>query len=442
MVSQSGVRIRQRREVMGLKQAELARRVGVSASYLNLIEHGRRRIAGKLLRSIADALDTELAFLTDSEDPALMTELRNAARENGELGGQVPDDPALLIQHAPDWARLVAQQQERIGALQRMVNLLNDRVTHDPKLASALHEMLSTVTAIRSTASILARQKDISAEWQGRFSRNILEDAQRLAEASRGLVSYLDTGEQQDAGQSRAPEDELADFQAQHHYHMATLETGMAVDNEGMAAVEAICTGVQMSEAGLLMLKEWLGNYLLDARRLPLTRLKEALEGRDPDPFALANVLDLSPDVVMRRLASLPPGSWGFGLVECDASGALLYRKALPEFSLSHASFSAGAPCPRWPLFRALVQPLTALRTSVTLPGAGATLICEAIAMPRGARFVPGQSPQIHGYMLIRRADMAEEGAQEHAEASEPIGITCRICPRSGCAERRVPSLL
>ena len=43
----TGGRIRERRIALGLRQAELAPRAGISASYLNLIEHNRRRIGGK-----------------------------------------------------------------------------------------------------------------------------------------------------------------------------------------------------------------------------------------------------------------------------------------------------------------------------------------------------------------------------------------------------------
>ncbi|MBV1903463.1 MAG: helix-turn-helix domain-containing protein, partial [Marinosulfonomonas sp.] len=45
----TGNRIRERRIQIGLRQSALAKAVGISASYLNLIEHNRRRIGGKLL---------------------------------------------------------------------------------------------------------------------------------------------------------------------------------------------------------------------------------------------------------------------------------------------------------------------------------------------------------------------------------------------------------
>ena len=45
----TGSRIRERRQVLRMKQSDLASHAGISASYLNLIEHNRRRIGGKLL---------------------------------------------------------------------------------------------------------------------------------------------------------------------------------------------------------------------------------------------------------------------------------------------------------------------------------------------------------------------------------------------------------
>ena len=41
----TGTRLRERRQALGLRQADLAAQMGISASYLNLIEHNRRRIA-------------------------------------------------------------------------------------------------------------------------------------------------------------------------------------------------------------------------------------------------------------------------------------------------------------------------------------------------------------------------------------------------------------
>ena len=55
-----GPRIRERRREIGVTQADLARQVEISPSYLNLIEHNKRDIGGTLLRKVANALDLPL----------------------------------------------------------------------------------------------------------------------------------------------------------------------------------------------------------------------------------------------------------------------------------------------------------------------------------------------------------------------------------------------
>ena len=49
-----GFRIRNRRKSMGLSQVALARQVGISASYLNLIEASKRDVGGALMQRIAE----------------------------------------------------------------------------------------------------------------------------------------------------------------------------------------------------------------------------------------------------------------------------------------------------------------------------------------------------------------------------------------------------
>jgi len=54
-----GKRIREIRTQRGLKQAELAALIDVSPTYLNLIEHDKRAVSGKLSSRIAQALETD-----------------------------------------------------------------------------------------------------------------------------------------------------------------------------------------------------------------------------------------------------------------------------------------------------------------------------------------------------------------------------------------------
>ncbi len=174
-----------------MKQADLARRVGISPSYLNLIEHNRRRIGGKLLAELARCLGVEMNMLSEGAEDALLTGLRTAASEQGETGAEL-DRAGEFAGRFPGWAGLLDRLQQKNRGLSVLVEALSDRLAHDADLSAALHEVLSTATAIRSTADILAGPGDLDANWLYRFHKNIQEEAHRLSEGAQALVGYLD----------------------------------------------------------------------------------------------------------------------------------------------------------------------------------------------------------------------------------------------------------
>jgi hypothetical protein len=140
---------------------------------------------------------------------------------------------------------------------------------------------------------------------------------------------------------------------------------------------------------------------------------------------------------VFRRLASLPQEDAvpRIGLVQCDSSGTLTFRKPVDGFALPRF----GAACPLWPLYQALVRPMTPIRMRVEQAGRNASAyLTYAISQP--ATPAGFEMPQVfRATMLILPEDLAgrDEGA-----AILPIGSSCRICPRSACQARREPSIL
>ena len=135
----TGTRIRERRGRQGLRQTDLAAQVGISASYLNLIEHNKRRIGGKLLVAIAGALGVEPAQLTEGAEAALIATLREARAAHSGAGAEA-EQAEELAGRFPGWAEVLARSHRRAASLERTVETLTDRLTHDPHLAAALHE--------------------------------------------------------------------------------------------------------------------------------------------------------------------------------------------------------------------------------------------------------------------------------------------------------------
>lgn len=423
----TGTRIRERRIRQGMRQADLAGRAGISASYLNLIEHNRRRIGGKLLLAIAAELGVEPTALSEGAEAALIASLREA-RASYPGSGAEDEQAEEFAGRFPGWAEVLTRAHSRAASLERTVETLTDRLTHDPHLAAALHEVLSTVTAIRATAGILADPRDLEPEWRDRFHRNINEDAARLAQSSQALVTYLDRAGEA-GSDAAAPQEELEAFLDAHDFHFAVLEAGQG---DGAAIAEKH-SALQSAPAQALA-RGWLARYATEAQQLPLAALTEWCAAHGPDPARIAARFGVSMPLAMRRLACLPAdGPLGpVGMVSCDASGTLTFRKPLDGFALPRF----GAACPLWPLFAALSQPNVPLRRLVAQAGRdGGQFLTYAVALPAGiADF--DRPPVFEAHMLIvphSRAP-AEEGA--------PVGVSCRICPSATCAARREPSIL
>ncbi|APZ51281.1 helix-turn-helix domain-containing protein [Salipiger abyssi] len=422
----TGSRIRERRIILGMKQAELARRADISASYLNLIEHNRRRIGGKLLLDIAEILGVEPSMLTEGAEAALIAALREAALHAQSSGAEL-DRLDEFAGRFPGWARLLADSRARIETLERSVEALTDRLAHDPHLADALHEMLSTVTAIRSAASILAEPGEIDPDWQRRFHRNIYEDSARLAESSRSLASYLEA-EGKAAAESGTPQEEVEALFEAADYHIAPLDAG------GLPGEVAQELGAALSPTARALLRRAFERYAADAAALPLPQVLEAVVVTGTDPLALARRFGTDPARAMRRLATLPPSApcGQVGLAICDASGVFTFRKPLPDFPIPRF----GADCPLWPLFAALSRPMSVL--SRVLHSAGrqsGAVTAIAFAQPAGPPEI-NREPVFEAHMMIAPARARTE------ERPEEVGVTCRICPRAPCPARREPSLL
>ncbi|WP_224823266.1 helix-turn-helix transcriptional regulator [Cognatishimia sp. MH4019] len=425
----TGSRIRDRRTAKGLKQADLARQVGISPSYLNLIEHNRRRIGGKLLIDLSRVLEVEATQLTEGAEAALLTRMRQAAADTAKTGAE-EDRADEFAGRFPGWAGLVAAQHDRIAQLERTVETLTDRLTHDPFLSTSLYDVVSSVTSIRSTSSILAGEEDLDDEWQSRFLQNLDNDSRRLAESSQALVAYLDgVGDAQ--GGATSPQEELEGYLLRNGYHLPTLEDGSATPQD------LVADAALASEPAQILALAYFTRYEADALQLPLEGFLERF-GTTPDPAALAQSYRTDIATILRRIATMPDegAEQRIGLVTCDASGTLTFRKESPGFSIP----KFGAACPLWPLYQALIRPHTPVEAVVEQASRTAPLFrCYAIAQPlRPASF---HGPDvIEATMLI----IPLEGAHELAAGAkaQPIGSSCRICPREACIARREPSIL
>lgn len=413
----TGTKLRDRRLAAGLRQSEVAAAAGISASYLNLIEHNRRKVTPEVMERLADALQIDRTALDKGQDAALVEDLRAAAARVG--AGPEVEQVEDFVDRFPGWARLISTLDAQGRALERAVEALNDRMTHDPHLSQSLHELLSSLSAVRATAAILAEMPDLEPEWAQRFHQNLHQDSERLAAGAEALVGFLDAGQGIKEQGIAAPQEEVEDWLRGRGWSIpdALLAAGLEDEISGL-----------VSSAARSLARTHLARAREDAAILPEARFQAALAELGPDPLVLADRCGVSPLVVMRRIA----GTAGLaaGLVLCDASGTLTFRKPATGFPLPRF----GSACPLWPLYRALGHPLQPFEARLQMAG-------QSDRRHRAIAWAETRHPQGLRGPELREAAMLilpDDGAGP----ALVVGSSCRVCALGDCPARREPSIL
>jgi transcriptional regulator with XRE-family HTH domain len=436
--SLAGTRIRQRRKNLGLTQTALAKETGISTSYLNLIEHNKRRIAGRTLNAIARSLEIDVGELEEGAQNPLFEKLQWAASRVPASKVEL-DQMAEFVGRFPGWAQLLAGLATGLELNQGVLNRLSDRLAYDPFLSDSMHAMLSNVTAIRSTASILAQRGDVPAELQQRFHKNLHSESLRLSDTAQALVDYFDDANQA-ADDSDTDKLGLAGFLSAHGHYLAEIE--VAPDGEEPIEIVEKMAGGQnyfSHKSGREKVRDFLGTYRQDARAMPMDAFLKVCREIGFSPIGLSHRLDQSLQSVFRRLSSLPQrdGIPGFGYISCDTSGSILHRKEIPGLSLP----KYGGGCPIWPLYQSLTaggQPLVQIIETPARERFWASAVSYGIG-----KFAYGRPQTRHAAMVFLPENLAPTYRLPVPQAPVTlVGPTCRLCANPDCDARRGPSML
>lgn len=433
-----GTRIRQRRRSLGLRQAALAQAAGISASYLNLIEHNRRSAAGKVIASIARELSIPISALTEGAEAELVETLQDA-QLNTPINENPVEPPEELISRFPGWADVIAAQTRQLRAQSAAMTELNDRINYDPVLQNTLYEMLTTITAIRSTSGILASDAEMGAPERIVFERAIETEAERLSDAAQDLVRYFDRAEEQTRAPAR-PSEAYDGFLTRNDHAFPALEDcdDPEVEIRRIVAADPLLVGTEAQMRATHRLRV----FAADARALPLEPFLELAQKSGFSPAALSRSTGESLLRVFRRLATLRRegiDAPAFGLVIINAAGQPVYRRPLRGFSLPKFT----SICALWPVFQALTTPSSALEDVLVMPN-GAEYFARAIAEPAEPATFGQRSHLLSGMLVTPLNEAFSFGMMERAAniPSLQVSTSCRLCPKSDCRLRSEPGLV
>ncbi len=451
-----GTRIRERRRALGVTQVELSRRIGISASYLNLIERNKRGIAGPLLRRAAAALELGLEELDGAAERRLLEALDEIAHAPELAGlGVEAASAGELIGRYPGWARALAAfaRSERAAAAE--ARALADRLTHDPFLGEAVHRMLTRIAAIRSAAEILTEYPDLPAAQGERFLRIINDESRALTDVGEALAAYFDKAEE--TRRALTPLDEVeALFEARGNRFeeieaaaaglapllderagrrgparaLAEVRLGAVIDAI-IAGQPEIETAPARARARAALLDDAAGAILAP---MPAFAARAAALGYDME--ALAGEFGLDGDTVCRRLVALAgDGVPRFGYFRANAAGTLIERRGLPGLvAPRHAS-----ACPLWVLYRAQQSPEAVIRQRALFP-TGERFVFLARAHNTGPAGFGRARHYLTDMLALSEADARlTVYAPDPGTPVEEVGPTCRVCPRLTCPHRVDP---
>lgn len=498
-----GTRIRRLRKRNQDTQARLAKRLGISASYLNLIENDRRPLTPALLGRLLAAygLD-EQNFLADSP-PRLRADLaeivddplypgpRLGARELTELAAALPEAGRALL--ALYRAYLAARREARGQG---------ERLAADPFLAAARHRLLTRLTSIRSYSEILRDNVDLAVDRRQRFVDVLVEESEHLTNLVGEVFDFLAAGDATDpAGPESPPETRAAlaaDLLRTHNNHFPELEDAAAAlcQTLGPAAATAGLYGALvaalprargatvaaadevpaemlppesrtfqaarhlalvscrpaiervLARAGAVppaageVYRRVLGNYVAGAVLMPYAPFRQAAIELRHDLALLQRRFGASFEQVCHRLTTLQrPGAEGvpFHVVRVDIAGNV--RKSFSASGLRIPRH--GGLCPRWNAHLAFLAPGRLDTQLARLPdGTRYLFIAKALSRETGGHAAPRSHYAVAigcDISFASRLVYADGLAVEGGAADVPVGVSCRQCVRRDCAQRAAP---
>lgn len=444
---QIGGKIRRLRRQRHISQAALASQLGISASYLNLIEHNRRNVTVQLLFAIAGHFGIEPGELAQSDDARLLGDLTEIFGDdvfadtdltNQDIRDFAASSPAVAraVTHLFDRFRHAKQSDVTQNPATTDTNHLAPDLATDA-ISDFLQENANHFPTLEEAAERIRIDIDNAAETFEAGMRTWLENTfgltWRVASLPHGIARRIASNGRTIEVADTLPS-ESALFTIAHHIGH------LAAERE----IQAILDQSTLPEGDAETLaKNVLASYFAAALIMPYAPFLKACRDTRYDIDRVARRFGTSFEQACHRMTTLQrPGALGvpLHLVRTDIAGNISKR-----FSLSgiHIPRHAGA-CPRWNVYSAFLQPG---RTNIQLSQMpnGDSFFCIAKSFEKGGF---RHNASLRHFAIGLGCDIAHAKQLVYSDGIDlnnqsllvPIGPSCRVCPRMECEQRAHPA--
>ncbi|MFD5059411.1 MULTISPECIES: short-chain fatty acyl-CoA regulator family protein [unclassified Streptomyces] len=440
----AGARLRRLREERRMSQAELARVLGISPSYLNQMEHDSRPLTVPVLLRLTEAFGVDPGFFSERDTIRLVADLREALAGEVAEARVSPTDLAELASRMPAVAKVLLDLSRRGQVLaERIAGETDNRDGRLPAPRSP-HEEIREFFYRRQNylhdtdlaAEELAHSIGIHPGDVVRVLAHRLTEKHGVRPTTRAAerLHHYDSASRTLHLSSRLRPGQRAFRMATQ---LALLEYGNDIDR---LAAEDFPPGSPTHALARI----GVANYFAAALILPYGAFHTAAEEARYDIERLTDRFGLGYETVCHRLSTLQrPRLRGvpFSFVRVDRAGNMSKRQSATGFHFSRA----GGTCPLWNVYEAFAAPGRIHVQIAAMPDGQRYLwTARAITRHRGGWGEPGKTFAIGLGCEIRHASrlVYSDGLDlDNASAATPIGMGCRICERLDCPQRAVPPL-
>ena len=447
-----GPKIKSFRRQLGLQANKLAEQLGISPSYLNLIESGKRKIDGDLLLKVCEELKIELSDLTNKSDLNLVNDISEL------LDDQLFEDLDIL---GPEVKDLVNTNPKIARAL---IKLGDNYKQKDNEIINKVETLSGKIIDSRKTSFPGEVISDFLQDKQNYFPK-LEEFANKIFEKvqvnnrtryialcdflnSEYSIKVKDVIPEEDKPFSKIFNKNKKELLLSDYNSLETKKLHAAAQIAQEGAEEEINSYLSEfkfpSDEAKRLTKIALLNYCGAAILMPYKLFHSECKKLKYDLELLQNTFATSFEQVAHRVTCLQdpklPGM-PFHMLRVDIAGNISKR-----FSLSGIEIPRyGGACPRWNVYSAFTRP-GVIQAAVSKMTNGKKYVCIARTVEKGVgRY--GQKKSMLSIGLGCEAKYAKdfvytENLNLNDKKTEiPIGVSRRTCDRLDCSQRAFPPL-
>lgn len=437
----AGIKLRELRNRLRLTQKEFGQKLHISLPYLNQMENNHRPLSASVVLALASEFGFDITEFTLGESERIVTDMREALADPlfttqpplADLRLAASNAPALLRAFL-DLHAAYRQSHERLASLDEALGRDEGAVRPSAweEVRDFFHYCDNYIDAV-----------DRAAES---FSTDAGADTDVVQEAIQALGDLGIQVRSKDDVPLRTLDSQGQELILSRRAPVATQRfqtlVQLALSIQGPLIEATLDLARFHSDAAREIAKIGLANYFAGATLMPYGRFLAAAKETRHDLERLADLFGASLEQVAHRLSTLQrPGTKGvpFFFVRVDQAGTITKRHSATR--LQFARF--GGACPLWNVHQAFEKPSQFLRQLAETPD-GVRYLCLArdVSKSGGSFKAPLRRYAIGlGCEVSYATDLVYADGLDLRGLFEPIGISCRICPRRDCHQRSVPPI-